>query len=288
MTTPTDNKLAEALRQMVNFYHRDYYMEAPCMALAREALREHETAKDDGVLRSHERMIADYPKLSEFFSKHGLGRKWPPPSCFGCGADWHSWEGCTRHLELMDVYLCAKCAAKCTNTQEALREHEAVKARAEEYAKHNPLGGPATMFETIARRLRAGEEYHEVMHDYGIVDTKVQAISQDREDAVQDALGLPRLKHPPVTANGLSGGISRWDVTLEWSSEDGYHLAETPTPDGYWVRHEDLEKIECERDHAYITAGNEFEQLLAERDDLRAKLEQAERELTQLSREKSR
>jgi hypothetical protein len=79
--------------------------------------------------------------------------------------------------------------------REALREH---------YAKVNPLGGPATMFETIASRLRAGEEYHEVLHDYGIVDTKVQAISQDREDAIQDALGLPRLKPAPVTANGLS------------------------------------------------------------------------------------
>lgn len=39
---------------------------------------------------------------------------------------------------------------------------------AEAYTKANPLGGPATMFETIARRLRAGENYDEVMADYGL------------------------------------------------------------------------------------------------------------------------
>lgn len=41
-------------------------------------------------------------------------------------------------------------------------------ARHETYAAANPLGGPATMFEAIARRLRAGEDYQAVMDDYGI------------------------------------------------------------------------------------------------------------------------
>lgn len=36
------------------------------------------------------------------------------------------------------------------------------------YEARNPLGGPATMFEAIASRLRAGEEYWSVMADYGI------------------------------------------------------------------------------------------------------------------------
>ena len=37
-----------------------------------------------------------------------------------------------------------------------------------EYKKANPLGGPATMFETIARRIRAGEDHHSVLVDYGV------------------------------------------------------------------------------------------------------------------------
>ncbi len=41
-------------------------------------------------------------------------------------------------------------------------------ASGEAYAKANPLGGPATMFEAIARRLRAGENYDEVLADYGL------------------------------------------------------------------------------------------------------------------------
>jgi hypothetical protein len=36
------------------------------------------------------------------------------------------------------------------------------------YAKANPLGGPATMFETIAGRIRAGEEFYAVLADYGL------------------------------------------------------------------------------------------------------------------------
>lgn len=41
-------------------------------------------------------------------------------------------------------------------------------ALAAKYATTNPLGGPATMFEVIASRLRAGEDYQAVMDDYGI------------------------------------------------------------------------------------------------------------------------
>lgn len=38
-----------------------------------------------------------------------------------------------------------------------------------EYERQNPLGGPATMFEAIARRIRAGEPLDEVMRDYGLM-----------------------------------------------------------------------------------------------------------------------
>ncbi len=38
-----------------------------------------------------------------------------------------------------------------------------------EYERQNPLGGPATMFEVIASRIRAGEPLDEVMRDYGLM-----------------------------------------------------------------------------------------------------------------------
>jgi hypothetical protein len=36
------------------------------------------------------------------------------------------------------------------------------------YAKANPLGGPARMFDAIAERIRAGEDYYEVLADYDL------------------------------------------------------------------------------------------------------------------------
>ena len=36
------------------------------------------------------------------------------------------------------------------------------------YEAANPLGGPARMFDAIAERIRAGEEYHSVLADYGV------------------------------------------------------------------------------------------------------------------------
>lgn len=39
---------------------------------------------------------------------------------------------------------------------------------AEEYARRNPLGGPAKVFEAMAARIRAGEDYYAVLEDYGL------------------------------------------------------------------------------------------------------------------------
>ena len=38
---------------------------------------------------------------------------------------------------------------------------------AAEYAKRNPLGGPAGVFRAMAARIEAGEEYYSVLDDYG-------------------------------------------------------------------------------------------------------------------------
>lgn len=45
---------------------------------------------------------------------------------------------------------------------------EAELAAAKKYAVKNPLGGPATMFDTIAARIRAGEPVARVLDDYDL------------------------------------------------------------------------------------------------------------------------
>ena len=37
------------------------------------------------------------------------------------------------------------------------------------YWKGNPLGGPAKVFDAVADRIRAGEDLHDVLADYGLV-----------------------------------------------------------------------------------------------------------------------
>jgi hypothetical protein len=43
-------------------------------------------------------------------------------------------------------------------------------ALAERYAGHNPLGGPAKVFDAMADAIRAGDEYHAVLRQYGFAE----------------------------------------------------------------------------------------------------------------------
>ena len=45
-------------------------------------------------------------------------------------------------------------------------------ASPEEYAAANPLGGPARIFDAMAERVRAGEDFYAVLADYGFCETK--------------------------------------------------------------------------------------------------------------------
>lgn len=47
--------------------------------------------------------------------------------------------------------------------------------RSADYAAKNPLVGPARMFEAMAERIRAGEEYMLVLADYGLVHDAPQS-----------------------------------------------------------------------------------------------------------------
>lgn len=50
-----------------------------------------------------------------------------------------------------------------------LRQHGPALLAAAKYEEANPLGGPATMLEAAAGRIRAGEDFHEVLADYGLL-----------------------------------------------------------------------------------------------------------------------
>ena len=62
------------------------------------------------------------------------------------------------------------CPAKVHST-ERRRVAKAVRQHAN-YLKPNPLGGPAKVFDAIADRIRAGEDYHAVLDDYSLRQAK--------------------------------------------------------------------------------------------------------------------
>jgi hypothetical protein len=58
------------------------------------------------------------------------------------------------------------------------------------YAERNPLGGPATRFEAVASRLRAGDDYAETLMDFGLADIDDTHVVVPREptEAMVNAL----------------------------------------------------------------------------------------------------
>jgi hypothetical protein len=60
-----------------------------------------------------------------------------------------------------------------------IREALELAVKAAQYKEANPLGGPASMFRTIAERIEAGEPYHDVLQDYGV---SVNVPDQERDE----------------------------------------------------------------------------------------------------------
>ncbi|MFD1121871.1 hypothetical protein ACFQ2T_05100 [Methylophilus flavus] len=55
---------------------------------------------------AEQRMLHDYPKLLDFFTKYAMGRK-IKSSCFKCGSNRNN--PAITHLELPDIYICDVC-----------------------------------------------------------------------------------------------------------------------------------------------------------------------------------
>ena len=87
-----------------------------------------------------------------------------------------------------------------TSTSHTMQGTAVSSTAAKEYAERNPLGGPAKVFDAIAERLRAGEEYHAVLADYGLA---VSATSTNREIA---AVGLLRMWEDAAHTDNYSPG----------------------------------------------------------------------------------
>jgi len=109
----------------------------------------------------------------------------------------------------------------------------------EEYAKKNPLGGPATVFLAIAERLKAGEEYHAVLADYDLVQRSASVPQVDRGEAVNLVYDLREYGDnalDKITMHGLRclfDAIERMDAALRKPPSHELHThGEGPCPDG--------------------------------------------------------
>jgi len=92
--------------------------------------------------------------------------------------------------------------------------------KAEKYAKDNPLGGPAKMFEAIASRIRAGEDYYAVLDDYDLqhksppsanAPTTADAIIREYRGESQRGLVIVLADH----ARFLEADVARWKRMYE-------------------------------------------------------------------------
>lgn len=95
--------------------------------------------------------------------------------------------------------------------------NDATRAQASAYEQANPLGGPATMFDTIARRIRAGEPYDEVLADYGLARA-AEAGDKDGE------------RYRFLRANAVHG---------RFESDDGSLALNCDEPENEWDAHID-------------------------------------------------
>lgn len=91
-----------------------------------------------------------------------------PPSCTSLEGPWV--------IENADGKRIALLSAWGSDEQESMAclmaaAPDLLKALMLAYAKANPLGGPAKVFEAAAQRIRAGESLTEVMDDYGLAWT---------------------------------------------------------------------------------------------------------------------
>lgn len=87
------------------------------------------------------------------------------------------------------------------------------------YDRDNPLGGPAKMFDAIAERIRAGEDYHEVLRDYGVtIEWRGREESRGTERGAPDDVDAPQADGPspsPSTLDELRAEVTSLSAQVE-------------------------------------------------------------------------
>lgn len=71
------------------------------------------------------------------------------------------------------------CMFRALTAADALRQRL---ARPAQYQRDNPLGGPAKVFDAMADAIRAGDDYHQVLRQFGYAEASLQVDRQLRRE----------------------------------------------------------------------------------------------------------
>lgn len=105
-------------------------------------------------------------------------------------------------------------AAEVETLERALQQRRA-------YAKANPLGGPAKMFYAIAERIEAGDDFHAVLADYGVVlldlqQRRAQDNGQASEPRQQEASQAGRRLADAESKSGTGASPAQQAQPFTW------------------------------------------------------------------------
>lgn len=114
--------------------------------------------------------------------------------------------------ELADLGGIAEAAS--AKAEKAAAEGKRTYDSPESYAAVNPLGGPAVIFDSMADRVRAGEDFYHVLADYGFQEAAKPVSGQDqsgRAVKTQPAQREARKRYVVGIDPGVKTGFAVWD-----------------------------------------------------------------------------
>lgn len=105
-------------------------------------------------------------------------------------------RGLVDIVEDAAIVIHAHAVSAATDAERTARRNLARELRAiARYHRVNPLGGPASMLETAAARIRVGEPYHDVLADYGL--QAVAPTSRAKQNVAKHRTQRRAMKHLP-------------------------------------------------------------------------------------------
>jgi hypothetical protein len=95
---------------------------------------------------------------------------------------------------------------------------------AEQYTDRNPLGGPAKVFDAMANAIRAGDDYHSVLRQYGFSEIAEPMQWVDLLNQAEEIVRNKSLWKKYIDGTPLANDIAVWMASFAQE-----HTA-TPTP----------------------------------------------------------